>query len=192
MATPVVSAQVGAVTGARSVRLEVREGDITQADTQAITNAANNHLWMGSGVAGAIKAAGGAEIEAEALAQGPIPVGRAVATGAGRLRYRAVLHGAVMGQDLRTSADLVLRTTRACLELAESLDLESLALPAFGTGVGGLDLEVGAHAMLAAATEFAGHEPRTLHRVVFVLYGAPAYRAFAEELATISGERGTR
>src|SRR5665811_1108770 len=111
MAMPVESAQIGAVA------LEVREGDITRADTDAVTNAANNHLWMGSGVAGAIKAAGGAEIEAEAIAQGPVPVGSAVATSAGRLPYRAVLHGAVMGQDLRTSADLVARTTRACLEL---------------------------------------------------------------------------
>jgi len=79
------------------VALEVREGDLTQAEAAAIANAANNHLWMGSGVAGALKREGGEEIEAEAMALGPIPVGSAVATGAGRLPYRAVLHGAVMG-----------------------------------------------------------------------------------------------
>src|SRR5438128_7903252 len=95
--------------------MEVVEGDITQLDVDAIGNAANDHLWMGAGVAGAIKRAGGEAIEREAVAKGPIPVGSAVATGAGRLHARHVIHGAVMGQDLRTSAELIGQTTRACL-----------------------------------------------------------------------------
>src|ERR671934_2260166 len=101
------------------MELEVREGDITQLDVDAIANAANDQLWMGAGVAGAIKRAGGVEIEREAVAKGPIAVGDAVATGGGRLKARHVIHGAVMGQDLRTSADLVARTTRRCLEVAD-------------------------------------------------------------------------
>src|SRR5918912_1298433 len=121
----------------RRMELEVREGDITQLEVDAIANAANEHLWMGAGVAGAIKRAGGAEIEREAVAKGPIPVGEAVATRAGALRARWVVHGAVMGQDLRTNADLVRRTTASCLRVADELGAESLALPAFGTGVGG-------------------------------------------------------
>ena len=72
-------------------------------DVDAVANAANNELWMGAGVAGALKRAGGEEIEREAIAKGPIPVGEAVATGAGRLSARWVIHGAVMGQDLRTN-----------------------------------------------------------------------------------------
>jgi O-acetyl-ADP-ribose deacetylase (regulator of RNase III) len=170
------------------VVLEVREGDITQADTAAVANAANNHLWMGGGVAGAIKRAGGLSIEAEAMAQGPIPVGTAVATAAGSLPFSAVLHGAVMGQDLRTSADLIARTTRACLELAEEKGLASLALPAFGTGVGGFPLEECARLMARAVAEFAGLSPRHLRRVVFMVYGSAAYRAFAEAVQSLVAE----
>src|SRR3954447_11126572 len=94
----------------RGLELSVVEGDITQLDVDAIANAANDHLWMGAGVAGAIKRAGGEEIEREAMAKGPIEVGSAVATGAGRLHAQHVVHGAVMGQDLRTSPDLIAKT----------------------------------------------------------------------------------
>ena len=80
--------------------LSVVDGDITQLEVDAIANAANDHLWMGAGVAGAIKRSGGAEIEREAVAKGPIEVGDAVVTGAGALPARWVIHGAVMGQDL--------------------------------------------------------------------------------------------
>ena len=103
------------------LEMEVVEGDITQLDVDAIANAANNRLWMGAGVAGAIKRVGGEEIEREAVAKGPIEVGEAVATGAGRLQARYVIHGAVMGQDLQTNADLVDRTTASCLQVADEL-----------------------------------------------------------------------
>jgi len=161
------------------VELEVREGDIATVEADAIANAANNHLWMGSGVAGALKRAGGEEIEREAVAQGPVPVGTAVATTAGRLNARYVIHGAVMGQDLATDADLVRRTTRACLELADELGCESLALPAFGTGVGGFPLDECARLMVGAARVF---EAASLRRVTFAVYGADAERAFEQEL----------
>ncbi|MDQ4082742.1 MAG: macro domain-containing protein, partial [Actinomycetota bacterium] len=129
--------------------LEVVESDIAALTVDAIANAANDRLWMGAGVAGAIKRAGGEEIEREAVAKGPIRLGDAVATGAGRLRARHVIHGAVMGQDLRTSGDLIARTTRRCLEVADDLGLESLALPTFGTGVGGFPLEECARLMVS-------------------------------------------
>ena len=87
------------------MRVEVVEGDIAALEVDAIANAANDRLWMGAGVAGALKRAGGEEIEREAVAKGPIPVGDAVATGAGRLPARHVIHAAVMGQDLRTSEE---------------------------------------------------------------------------------------
>src|SRR4051794_36820774 len=102
------------------MELEVREGDIAAVEADAIANAANDRLWMGAGVAGALKRAGGDEIEQEAMAIGGIPLGTAVATTAGRLRARWVIHGAVMGQELRTDADLVGRTTRACLRSPRS------------------------------------------------------------------------
>src|SRR5262245_59993923 len=157
------------------MELEVVEGNIAELDVDAIANAANNHLWMGAGVAGAIKRVGGDEIEREAVAKGPIELGSAVATGAGRLPARHVIHGAVMGQDLRTSAELIERTTQSCLELADELGCESLALPAFGTGVGGFPLDNCARLMVAVAH---GHEPRTLQRLVFAVFGAEAAAAF--------------
>jgi O-acetyl-ADP-ribose deacetylase (regulator of RNase III) len=161
------------------MQLEVVEGDIAALEVEAIANAANDHLWMGAGVAGALKRAGGEEIEREAVAKGPIPLGSAVATGAGRLKAEHILHGAVMGQDLRTSADLVRRTTRSCLDLADELGAESLALPAFGTGVGGFPLPECAEIMVGEARS---HEPVSLERVVFAVFGDEARRAFEDAL----------
>jgi O-acetyl-ADP-ribose deacetylase len=161
------------------MRLEIVEGDITRLEVDAIANAANDHLWMGAGVAGAIKRAGGVEIEREAVARGPIEVGQAVATGAGRLPAKHVIHGAVMGQDLQTNAELVRRTTRACLELADELGCGSLALPAFGTGVGGFPLAECAAIMVGEAQKL---EPRALECVVFAVYGDEARQAFEAAL----------
>ena len=161
------------------MNLSVVEGDITALDVDAIANAANNHLWMGAGVAGAIKRAGGDEIEREAVAKGPIEVGDAVATRAGRLRARWVIHGAVMGQNLRTDADLIRRTTRRCLEVADELDAASLALPAFGTGVGGFPLDECARIMVEEARAY---EPTSLRGVIFGVFGGDARRAFEDAL----------
>lgn len=157
------------------MRLEVLEGDITALDVDAIANAANNHLWMGAGVAGAIKRAGGAEIERDAVQQGPIKVGEAVATSGGRLKIKHVIHGAVMGQDLRTNAELVEETTLSCLRVADELGARSLALPAFGTGVGGFPLDDCARIMVEAAR---GYESTSLERVVFAVFGSDAESAF--------------
>ena len=162
------------------MELEVHDGDITALEVDAIANAANNHLWMGSGVAGAIKRAGGDEIEREAVAHGPIEVGEAVATGAGRLSARWVIHGAAMGQDLQTTADLVRRTTESCLRVADELGAESLALPAFGTGVGGFPVDECAQIMVGAARAY---EPKYLKRVVFAVFGPDARIAFDAGLA---------
>jgi O-acetyl-ADP-ribose deacetylase (regulator of RNase III) len=161
------------------MELEVREGDIAAVEVDAVANAANDRLWMGAGVAGALKRAGGEEIEREAMALGPIPLGSAVATGAGRLAARWVIHGAVMGQDLRTDADLVRRTTRSCLALADELGCESLALPAFGTGVGGFPLAECARIMVEEARAYAS---ASLRRVVFAVFGGEARDAFEQAL----------
>ena len=155
---------------------EVVDADITQLEVDAIANAANDHLWMGAGVAGAIKRAGGDEIEREAVAKGPIPVGSAVATGGGRLAAAHVIHGAVMGQDLRTSTELIAQTTRSCLEVADELGARSVALPAFGTGVGRIPVAECAKAMLGV---IRAYEPRTLERVVVAVYGRDAEAAFS-------------
>src|SRR5881394_2136987 len=109
------------------LRLEIADGDIAAEPADAVVNAANNHFWMGAGVAGALKARGGVEIEAEAMAQGPVDPGACVITSGGRLPARHVIHAAVMGQDLRTSADLIARATTGSLALAETHQLASIA-----------------------------------------------------------------
>jgi O-acetyl-ADP-ribose deacetylase (regulator of RNase III) len=167
------------------VELEVVEGDIAELDVDAVANAANNELWMGAGVAGAIKRAGGREIEAEAVAQGPIEVGEAVITSGGSLKARHVIHGAVMGQDLRTNGELVRKTTRRVLEMADGVNARSLALPAFGTGVGGFPLDECAAIMVG---EVSSYEPRSLERVVFAVFGTDAEEAFRAALDRVERE----
>ncbi len=164
-----------------SIKMEVVQGDITQADTEAIVNAANNHFWMGAGVAGAIKRAGGEVIEAEAVKKGPVLPGEAVYTGAGRLPFKAVIHAAVMGQDLRTSEELIRRATIASLNVAENLGLESVAFPAFGTGVGGFPMTACANIMVKAVRGYDSLA-RTVKRVQFRLFDELGYKVFTDTL----------
>ncbi len=167
------------------VEIRLAEGDITELCTDAIVNAANNHFWMGAGVAGAIKRKGGEEIEKEAVAQGPQPVGEAIVTGAGRLKARYVIHAAVMGQDLATDAEKIQAATYNVLLRAHELKLESIAFPALGTGVGGFSLEEAARIMYQSVEQFYTDHPDTsLEEVVFCLFGKDAYSAFAGVLTS--------
>ena len=163
------------------LNIEIREGDISACEVDAVVNAANNHLWMGSGVAGALKRSGGPEIEEEAVKKGPVTVGEAVVTGAGRLKARYVIHAAVMGQDLRTSAASIRQSTENSLKRAQELSIRSIAFPALGTGVGGFSLQDCARLMIGTVRAHA--TATRLERVVFVLYGDEAYGAFKTELA---------
>ena len=125
---------------------------------------------------------------AEATVQGPVEPGECVVTSAGRLRARYVIHAAVMGQDLKTSARLVDRATRNALGLADAYRLESIAFPAFGTGVGGFPLEECARIMIAAIRSHA--TPATPLRVVRrVLFGRPAYETFGRVADELLGSR---
>lgn len=162
--------------------VETYQGDITELDVDAIVNAANNHLWMGGGVAGAIKRKGGREIEEEAVAKGPIAVGEAVATGAGRLRAKFVIHAATMGQDLATDETKIRDATANSLKRAQELGLESVSFPALGAGVGGFPLSQVASIMLEEVERHLQKPGSTLLRVVFALFGSEAYRAFEAEL----------
>jgi O-acetyl-ADP-ribose deacetylase (regulator of RNase III) len=167
------------------VTLEVVQGDITQTNADAIVNAANNEFWMGSGVAGAIKQAGGEIIEQEAMAKGPVMPGEAVSTTAGTLRFKYVIHGAVMGQDLRTTDKLIRKTTIACLNIADKLKLESVALPAFGTGVGGFPMQACANIMVEAVRLW-GTQAKHVKRIQFCLFddaGFVLFKKTVEKLA---------
>jgi O-acetyl-ADP-ribose deacetylase len=172
--------QVGTTT------LEVVQGDITECAVDAIVNAANNHLWMGAGVAGAIKRKGGRVIEDEAVRQGPIPIGEAVVTGGGSLQARHVIHAAAMGPDLVTNADFIRHATVNSLKRAIELGLASIALPALGTGVGGFPVHEAAQVMIdATCTALHSIPPTSLTRVQFVLFTPDALQAFEEALAKV-------
>jgi O-acetyl-ADP-ribose deacetylase (regulator of RNase III) len=167
--------------------IETIIGDITQVDVEAIVNAANTDLWMGGGVAGAIKRAGGEEIEREAMAQGPIPLGEAVVTGAGRLPYRGVIHAAAMGyrggQLIPATATTVSQATAAALRRCAERGFRSVAFPALGTGVGGLDMARCAQAMIEAVRAHWASGATLPERVVFVLRDESARQIFAQALA---------
>ncbi len=162
-------------------KIEVIKGDITEMETDAIVNAANNHLWMGAGVAGAIKRKGGQIIEDEAMRQGPIEVGQAVITTGGQLKAKHVIHAAGMGQDLRTDEAKIRAATYNSLRLAEENGLESIAFPAIGTGVGGFPMDKAAEIMIDEARKFLARAVH-LKKIVFVLFDDYSYCIFQEEL----------
>jgi O-acetyl-ADP-ribose deacetylase (regulator of RNase III) len=162
--------------------IEVLDTDITALDVDAIANAANTRLAHGGGVAGAISRAGGPAIQAESHAKAPIGLGEAVETSGGDMPCRWVIHAATMELGGPTSADIIRRATASTLQKADELGARSLALVAFGTGVGGFPLD-------AAAAIEVGEVRRhleggsSLERVVFAVHGAPARDAFEAALA---------
>jgi len=165
--------------------LSCRQGDIAESTADAIVNAANNHLWMGSGVAGAIKRKGGQSIEDEAVKLGPIQVGDAAVTHAGKLKAKHVIHAAVMSQDLRTSGEYVRNATRMSLNKAEKLRLKSIDFPALGTGVGAFPIEKCAEIMLAESLLFL-KDSIYLKNIGFVLFDKNSLDLFTAALQKIS------
>jgi O-acetyl-ADP-ribose deacetylase (regulator of RNase III) len=158
-------------------RITLVEGDITLQEVDAIVNAANSALVLGSGVAGAIRSRGGPSIQAECDAHGPIEVGDAAVTGAGDLPARWVIHAAGMPPGGSATEESVRRSVRRSFERAREQGCTTLALPAIGAGVGGLSLQRCAEISLEEARAWqAGPEP--FDEIRFVLFGEPAYRVF--------------
>lgn len=165
------------------VSIETERGDISQARVDAVVNAANNQLWMGAGVAGALKRAGGVQIEQEAMAKGPVQVGEAVVTTGGALPARYVIHAAVMGQDLHTDRAKISEATRNVLIRARELGVGSIAFPALGTGVGGFPPEQAADAMITECVSFIkGGSAPSLKKILFVLFSDEMVQAFEKHL----------
>jgi O-acetyl-ADP-ribose deacetylase len=156
--------------------LEVLQADVTKLEVDAIANAANTRLMHGGGVAGAISRAGGPAVQRESDERAPIGLGEAVETSAGEMPARWVIHAATMELGGPTSADVIERATRSTLAKAEELGCGSVALVAFGTGVGGFPLDEAARLMVGVAQ---GHEG-ALRRIVFAVHGDDAERAFRE------------
>ena len=161
--------------------IEVLETDITTLEIDAIANAANTELRHGGGVAGAIARAGGPAIQEESDRKAPIGLGEAVETSGGELPCRWVIHAATMELGGPTSADIIRRATAATLARAELLGAGSLALVAFGTGVGGFPLDEAARIEVAEVHRHLDAGSR-LERVVFAVRGEAARTAFEAAL----------
>jgi O-acetyl-ADP-ribose deacetylase (regulator of RNase III) len=157
--------------------IEVADADITQLEVDAIANAANTELAHGGGVAGAISRAGGPDVQRESDARAPIGLGEAVETGGGEMPCRWIIHAATMRLDGITSAEIIRRATAATLAKADELGASSLALVAFGTGVGRFPVEEAARIEVEEVTRHleAGSQ---LQRIVFAVHGDAARRAF--------------
>ena len=170
----------------------LERGDITEYEVDAIVNAASSDLSMGTGVASTIKRKGGTIVEEEAARQGPVEGGDAVVTTAGNLPANYVIHAAVMGVDLRSSADLVRRATLNSLRRAEELRLHSIAFPAFGTGVGRMEPKDSADAMVGALrAHFAEVTDSSLRRIHLVLFQEETYQAFGSLLGVTKARRAS-
>lgn len=162
--------------------ISVELGDITQIQADAIVNAANSRLVMGGGVAGAIKRVGGPTIEKEAIQKGPIRVGEAVATTAGKLKATYVIHAPTMPRPaMSTNLTSVEKATTAALRVARELKLSSIAVPGMGTGVGGVPVEQAAETMIRAIRRHVS-EGTTLKRIFLVSIDEALIDAFESAL----------
>ena len=157
-------------------------GDICDLEVDAIVSPASTSLWMATGVAGAIRRQGGEEIEFAAIRQGPANVGDAIVTGGGSVAARWVIHAVSIDQARRTDSATIDRAVRTAFARARELGVETLAIPALGTGVGGFPITEGARVTVAAVRSELVRSPRVT-RVTFALRGAAAYEAFRLALA---------
>jgi O-acetyl-ADP-ribose deacetylase (regulator of RNase III) len=162
--------------------IEVLDTDITTLEIDAIANAANTRLLHGGGVAGAIARAGGPAVQEESHARAPIRLGEAVETTAGDMPARWVIHAATMEPGGPTAADVIRRATASTLQRADALGARSLALVAFGTGVGGFPVEEAARIEVEEVRR-ALDDGGGLERVVFAVRGDEARQAFERALA---------
>jgi len=163
----------------RGCEIKIIQADITGLKVDAIVNAANNKLLMGGGVAGAIKRKGGKAIEEEAVKKGPIKIGEAVATNAGSLPSKYVIHAATMGLDFDTDEVKIRSSCASALREAERLKLRSIAFPALGCGVGGFSLLASAKIMAQEAFRYLRESPAvSLKEIIFCLYDKEAFGIF--------------
>jgi O-acetyl-ADP-ribose deacetylase len=175
--------------GARVVLLL---GDITLQDADAIVNAANSALRPGGGVDGAIQRAAGPALLAEretarrALG-GSLPAGKAVATGAGRLRARRVIHavGPVWAGGGHGEAEVLANAYRASLRVARAEELRTVAFPSISTGIYGYPVGAAAEVALAAVRQELEAHPDAFDEVRFVLFDRRTLDAFRAALVRV-------
>jgi O-acetyl-ADP-ribose deacetylase (regulator of RNase III) len=168
-------------------KVVIQQGDLTDMDTDAIVNAANNDLVLGAGVAGAIRRKGGEEIQRECDAIGSIPVGYAAITGGGKLKARFVIHAASMQLGGVTSAEDLRGSTAHALRIAAERKLKSIAFPALGTGIARFPMKECAAIMLHEAAEHLKTET-SLEKIYFVLFDEEACGVFQRAWSRIQAE----
>jgi len=162
----------------KNAEIKVVLGDITELRVDAIVNAANNKLVMGGGVAVAIRKKGGRVIEDEAVKKGPIKIGTAVATSAGELAAKYVIHAATMAMDFKTDEIKIRDACRNSLKLAQELRVSSIAFPALGCGTGGFPLLASAKIMAQESLRHLRQECSTLKEIIFCLRDQEAFTVF--------------
>jgi O-acetyl-ADP-ribose deacetylase len=168
-------------------RIEIRQGDLTEMDTDAIVNAANNDLQLGGGVAGAIRRKGGPAIQEECNRIGTTPIGGAAITSGGNLRARHIIHAASMELGGRTTAHALRSSTAHALRIASQKGFKTLAFPAVGTGIAGFPMRDCAEIMLREATQhLAGGT--TIEKIYFVLFDKEALETFQQSFREIQSE----
>ena len=158
-------------------KIMIQQGDLTDMDTDAIVNAANNDLQLGAGVAGAIRRKGGEQIQRECDEIGSIPVGYAAITGGGKLKARHVIHAASMELGGRATAAALRNSVAHSLRIAAERGLKTIAFPAVGTGIAGFSMEECASILLEEAIRNLKNET-SLERIYFVLFDDRACDVF--------------
>jgi O-acetyl-ADP-ribose deacetylase (regulator of RNase III) len=166
-------------------KVTIRQGDITEAQVDAIVNAANNDLKLGAGVAGAIRTKGGPSIQQECDKLGSVRLGEAAITNGGDLPARYVIHAASMRLGGRTTEPSLREATRNSLMRAKEKGLESIAFPAIGTGIAGFQLDRCAEIMGAEVRDHLNGET-SLERVEFVLFDKPSLYVFQHAFAKVA------
>lgn len=161
--------RIATMTKSLADQIIIQQGDLTEKNTDAIVNAANNDLILGGGVAGAIRRKGGEEIQRECNEIGSIPVGYAAITTGGKLKARFVIHAASMQLGGKTTADSLRKSTAHCLKIAHERGLKSIAFPAVGTGIAGFPLKECAEIMLRETAQHLQGDT-SLETVHFVLF----------------------
>ncbi len=161
-------------------KIHLVQGDITDSESEAIVNAANTELWLGSGVAGAIRKKGGPKVQEECDEIGPIGLGEAAVTSGGNLKAKYVIHAASMDMDHPTSDESLYDSVKNSLLRASDLNLKSIAFPAIGTGVSEYDPQRCAEIMISEIARLLPEVP-SLERVELVLFDPEIYKIFKDE-----------
>lgn len=163
-------------------KITLQQGQVHEVEAEAIVNAANNDLFHNGGVAAAIVEAGGSIIQDESTKIGPIALGEAAVTDAGKLKAKYVIHAASMKLGEHTTKENLIAALRNTFKRAMELEIKTIALPAVGTGSGGFPMAEGATIALQEAKLFVQSNPHVT-QVTFVLNTEEALQIWEQEYA---------